>query len=226
MTYIFVDFEMEHIDKKYRNIPGVCVKEIIEIGAVKLDEQFQEIDRFKVYVKPKYCSGITAKIRSLTGITNSKIVGAKSFEVSFLEFVSWCYEDSDDEINVFDWSGTDLFQARSEAAFKLKAVGQEVNNLFTHWYDFQKDYCSFFPGKKVMSLEYALNYIGMSFEGRPHDALNDAHNTARLYTETKTTDVNATRNKIDSIAGKQNKLSNSMGALFDFSAFSAQLAIA
>ena len=54
MIYVFVDFEMNMIDSEYKKEKKICKSEIIEIGAVKLDEDYNEIDSFKSYVKPAY----------------------------------------------------------------------------------------------------------------------------------------------------------------------------
>ena len=44
MIYVFVDFEMNMIDSEYKKEKKICKSEIIEIGAVKLDEDYNEID--------------------------------------------------------------------------------------------------------------------------------------------------------------------------------------
>ena len=51
MKHIVVDLEMNGIEKKHR-IFG-CTMETIEIGAIMLDENYQEISSFKTYVKPE-----------------------------------------------------------------------------------------------------------------------------------------------------------------------------
>jgi inhibitor of KinA sporulation pathway (predicted exonuclease) len=42
-------------------------------------------------------------------------------------------------------------------------------------------YRSTFGIKENVALEKALASFGLEFEGRQHDALNDAHNTARVH---------------------------------------------
>ena len=56
MRYIIVDFEMNKLDKqyKYKEERKICYQEIIEIGAVMLNDRYQEISRFRTYVKPQY----------------------------------------------------------------------------------------------------------------------------------------------------------------------------
>ena len=47
MKYVFVDFEMNEIDRKYRKIRRECANEIVQIGAVMLDEELNEIGEFR-----------------------------------------------------------------------------------------------------------------------------------------------------------------------------------
>ena len=47
MKHIFVDFEMHPIAKEFQNERKICPCEIIEFGAVMLDDDFIEISSFK-----------------------------------------------------------------------------------------------------------------------------------------------------------------------------------
>ena len=54
MRYIFADFEMNPVDRKFKEVRKICRSEIIEMGASMLDENMNEISCFRVYVKPQY----------------------------------------------------------------------------------------------------------------------------------------------------------------------------
>ena len=54
MKYVVVDFEMNPLPKKMKQVREICQQEIIEIGAVMLDDDWQEIDAYKSLVKPEY----------------------------------------------------------------------------------------------------------------------------------------------------------------------------
>lgn len=45
---------MNPVDKKYSTESKVCSREIIEIGTIMIGENFDEIDEFKLFVKPGY----------------------------------------------------------------------------------------------------------------------------------------------------------------------------
>ena len=61
MKHIVVDFEMNNIQQK-SEARRICTMETIEIGAVMLDDNLQEISSFRTYVKPEYNDGIAKKI--------------------------------------------------------------------------------------------------------------------------------------------------------------------
>lgn len=77
MKHIVVDLEMNKVGKGYRNLG--CTMETIEIGAIMLDENFQEISSFRTYVKPEYNTRITSIVRDLTGITYDMVINAPKF---------------------------------------------------------------------------------------------------------------------------------------------------
>ena len=49
MNYIIVDFEMNPIAGEYRKERQICRCEIIEIGAVIMDESFMVLGEFKTF---------------------------------------------------------------------------------------------------------------------------------------------------------------------------------
>ena len=79
MKYVVVDLEMNPLSKEYVEERKQCRSEVIQIGAVALDERYQEIGSFKTLVKPQYNSVIVPKIKKLTGITTSMVQEAPVF---------------------------------------------------------------------------------------------------------------------------------------------------
>ena len=65
MRYIIMDLEMNRIADRYRMERQVCKMEVIEIGAVVLNEAYQEIGSFKTLVKPRYNDVIEKKYEKL-----------------------------------------------------------------------------------------------------------------------------------------------------------------
>ena len=63
--------------------------EIIQIGAVKLNEQLEIVDTFKVMVKPKYYPYMHRKISRLTQISNADLAYGFPFKQAFAYFTAW-----------------------------------------------------------------------------------------------------------------------------------------
>lgn len=69
MVHIVVDLEMNWLDFKYENERKISTNEVIEIGTVTMNEKFEEIGAFKMYVKPQFNDKVVKKVEKLTGIT-------------------------------------------------------------------------------------------------------------------------------------------------------------
>ena len=179
MNYIVVDFEMNAIAGEYKEERKISRSEIIEIGAVAMDENLSVLDEFKTLVKPQYNDSIYKKYETLTGINTEMVSGAPIFETAYEMFVDWC-ESYGSEYEVYAWSENDYNQLVAEMKLK-NYTREEKKTPLEHWFDFQKEYTEKLGLERVMSLEKALDYAGISFEGHMHDALCDAKNTAELF---------------------------------------------
>lgn len=95
MNYIILDMEWNQAFDKSQMVtePILLRGEIIEIGAVKTDENFNAIDAFKAYVSPKYYRIMNRHVEKITGITRSKLSGTEKFPQVFERFREWCGED-------------------------------------------------------------------------------------------------------------------------------------
>lgn len=220
MKYIFVDFEMHPIDRKYQEERAICQCEIIEFGAVVLDEDYCEISSFKEYVKPQYTKEVCTRISVLTKITASMLDNARKFADVFECFLDWC-ESFRDEYVIYAWSENDLNQIRKEAQLKRMVWNKKGYKLIENWIDFQKDYCELVKAESPLSLEKALNLVGQCFLGERHDALCDARNMADLFMVTR--DTKEVRRLLRLIKGAcDDKIVRSsflLGEIFDFTTF-------
>ena len=57
---------------------------------------------------------------------------------------------------------------------------EKLDHLFNHWVDFQQEFGNLLGIEKKIALNYALGAAELSFEGREHNALDDALNTAHI----------------------------------------------
>lgn len=176
MVHIFVDFEMNEIGKAYKEQRSICKREIIEIGAVKLDDSGREIDSFTQYVKPQY-GKITDYYARLTGITNEKVADAPHFLEAMERFYDWIGKA---DYTIYSWSDSDSRQISKEAVLK-HGEGEKLCRMLGRWVDYQVEFGKLLGIEKKVGLMDAVHAIGEQFEGHQHDALWDARNTADIY---------------------------------------------
>lgn len=216
MKHIVVDLEMNNIGRK-SEARRICTMETIEIGAVMLDDNLQEISSFRTYVKPEYNDSIVAKITRLTGITDEMVANAPKFKEAFKMFTNWCMGTGDD-VTIYAWSGTDYNQIKKELILKeyeLSAAEHELVDC--EWTDFQKEFDCHLGFERQVSLKLALEMAGIDFSGREHDALDDARNTAELLQIFKNeTLFDKTLRKIAEVM-RPSSLGNTLGNMIDLS---------
>ena len=184
MRYIFADFEMNPVNRRFAEVRKICRSEIIEIGASMLDENLNEISSFRIYVRPQYNEEIVPYCSRLTGITMDRLFCADHFPEALRKFVQWCGTSGDD-FTVYAWSDSDLIQLREQIGLYGTEITAELQYILDNWNDFQKEYCRIIGEKESPSLDKALNMAGCSFCGDRHDALWDARNTADLFVMTR-----------------------------------------
>ena len=214
MQKIFIDLEMHPIPRSLKKERETCTQEIIEIGAVKLDDENTETDSFCEFVRPAYVTKIYAKFQKLTGITTEDIEQAAQITEVLPRFVDWC----GDMYEIYSWSDSDIWQIMNETKLKNLTDLPGLPYMYNHWHDFQQEFCELLHLQKVMNLGRAVNLAGMDFSGREHDGLADARTTSRLYVESRDSKSFDRLRKlvIDAFAGH----TFTMGDMFDFGSIS------
>lgn len=102
MKYII--FDLEFNSGKNRRT-GTAINEIIEIGAVMLDESLNEIDSFSKTVRPALTVYLNKHVKQLCSITDKELKSASGFNEVIDKFMRWCGNDC-----IFSsWSNTDLY---------------------------------------------------------------------------------------------------------------------
>ena len=172
MNYIIFDLEWNQCGSETEMITQpVCLPgEIIEIGAVKLDDAFQKIDELRLYIKPKYYEKLHRRIVTLTGIRDKTLAEqGLSFPEAYEKFRAFCGE----EYSFMTWSTSDL----RILIDNLLLHGIDISDL-PDTYDLQRIFCKeIMRFSRRMSLDDALKVLGEKGD-TAHDALNDSKNTA------------------------------------------------
>lgn len=175
--HIVLDFEMNPVPKKNKEIRKHLGREIIEIGAVKLGADGEPEDTFSCFVKPEYSPCVTSYITKLTGIKTKDVYQACSLDEALAAFSEWI---GSGRTRVYSWSDSDLAQLTAEC--ELKHI--EFPSNMRRWMDFQPVFPRLMEirqQKNLMSLHEAAEWYGVDFNTKSaHRALYDAEITAEL----------------------------------------------
>lgn len=169
MQYIVMDMEWNNA---YSKKLGAFVNEIIEIGAVKLDDALHEIDSFSVIVKSKIGKKLRSRVKTLTHLTNEDVLNGISFEEAFAQFETWVGPQE----NIFlTWGDGDIRTLVKNCEYFLN--GQKPW-FIRNFADLQK-YCQAHTDAsgsgQQLGLSAAAEKLGIDPEAFPHHrALDDS----------------------------------------------------
>ena len=102
MKYIILDLEWNTAFVKKK---GNFLNEIIEVGAVMTDDEFNVIDTFTQVIKPKYSKKLSSRVKKLTNIQNDELQKGKPFVQVMDAFRKWI---GNTDAVVCSWGDTDL----------------------------------------------------------------------------------------------------------------------
>jgi inhibitor of KinA sporulation pathway (predicted exonuclease) len=169
MHYIIFDLELNSRVFKSR-IPN----EIIEIGAVKLDEELQVIGQFHSFVRPKVFRKLFPLIRKKTGIKQAEIDTADGFKDVLASFRQWIGND----YVLCSWGYDDIHHLKANCKFNRRGTDWLKRNM-----DIQREVSKLYqlPQGQRFSLKNALEHLNIPIIGRLHRADNDAEHTAKIF---------------------------------------------
>ena len=97
MNYIVLDFEFNQFFPFKKNTKEgsnpACPFEIIQIGAVKLDSDLNQIDSFNVYIKPQIYKKLHPFVEKITGITVKTLETGTNFVSAYKDFIAFMGSD-------------------------------------------------------------------------------------------------------------------------------------
>lgn len=172
MNYIIFDLEWNQCGSESEILTEpVCLPgEIIEIGAVKLNDAFQKTDELRLLIRPQYYPKLHHRIVSLTGLRDKELAEkGLPFPQAYERFLEFCGE----EYSFMTWSRSDL----PILIDNMLLHGIDVSNL-PDTYDLQRIFCNeIMRIPRKMALDDALKVLNEKGDVA-HDALNDSRNTA------------------------------------------------
>lgn len=175
MNYIVMDLEWNQGSRGRDRQHGAIPFEIIEIGAVKLNSEFEEIGTFNRLVKPQIYREMHHITGELVHITMQQLQRASYFEEVMEDFLEWCGKE---EYIFCTWGDLDLTEMQRNMCF----YGMEA--LYdgpAKYLDVQKIFSIVYEDAKIRrSLEWAIEYLDMEKDIPFHRAFSDACYTARI----------------------------------------------
>ncbi len=176
MFYVIFDLEWNNA-YNYKLKKGM--NEIIEIGAIKLDEKLNIVDTFKQLIKPKLSNKLSSRFKNLTHISMDEINDSGiDFENAIEDFSRW----SGGENSVFlSWSNSDLYVLIDN--FK-KFIGVSSIDFIKKYADLQK-YCQSFIKNNTanqISLANCAEIFDINADTENmHRALEDCYVSAECF---------------------------------------------
>ena len=178
MRYIVMDLEwnqpLSHRSAAYRRLGSRLMFEVIQIGAVMLDEELRMIGSFNQFITPENYRTLHPRISRITGIMPEDLEDAPGFAEGFARFVAWCGED----FVLTTWGNDDISVLHQNIAFYVK--GHPIPPV----YDLQRLYGDMNgETKNRAGLKNAMKALGVqiSAEHPFHSAVDDAYYTALVF---------------------------------------------
>ena len=177
MDYIIFDLEWNQsshpgeVDENGNTLPF----EIVEIGAVKLNENRDMIGEFSELIKPQIYHEMHYITSKLIHLQMEQLEKGKPFTEVMEQFLEWCGEDC-----IFcTWGPLDLLELQRN----MRYYGMEpLSDKPIRYYDIQKLFSIAYEDKKSRrSLEYAIDMLGIHKDIPFHRAFSDAYYTAQVF---------------------------------------------
>ena len=172
MNYLVLDFEFTFY-KRPVGRPRAFFAEIIEIGAVKLDESLKECGKLQSFVKPHFFPKHAKDAMDFCMITDADMKQAITFP-AMLEKMSAMYE-----------AGNTFFVAWGDSDYKVLAEGcsrHKLENpvLQADYLDLAEAYKLWRGEENTPGLKTAIIEMEVTADGLAHTAFDDAYNTGKV----------------------------------------------
>ena len=179
MSYVVVDLEwnqaMSSKSSVFNKLPIHLRGEIIEIGAVKLDENMQPAEELTIDVKPVYFKRMHYKVKKITGFDKERLAHGIAFSDALEELRDFCGDD----VTFITWGCDD------QGILEQNIIIHDLDwDWISGWINLQLIYNLQTGGdKNQKSLASAMEHFEIEQTRVAHDALGDAYNTALVSTK-------------------------------------------
>lgn len=174
MNYIVLDLEWNQCPagktKENRELPF----EIIEIGAVRLNDSHEIIGKFREVVKPQLYTSLHFKTREIVSLRSIDFENARTFPDVAADFFRWCGESP----AFCTWGPSDLTELQRNLSYYSMKSPFPFPLMY---YDVQKIFSIVYEDRKSRkALEYAIDFLQIEKDIPFHSALSDAVYTSAI----------------------------------------------
>ena len=180
MNYIVFDLEFNqgyNFTKETKSaIDPKCPFEIIQIGAIKLNDNFETISTLDMFVKPEIYTTLNPFVKRLTGLTMDELNTGKSFKEMYEVFSDFIISNRS---VLCVWGVADIAELfRNITYYELDATNVPTEYINIQSYASKKLNCE--KGINI-GLGNAAKLLNIPIENQFHNALNDAYYTAEVF---------------------------------------------
>ncbi len=176
MNYIVLDLEWNQSNTGTEEEVARLPFEIIEIGALKLNDKGTIIGEFNELIKPQVYHEMHRITRQLIHIQMEQLQRGNPFPEVAGKFLEWCGEE---EYLFCTWGSLDLTELQRNLRFydmeplaDKPIVFLDVQKLFSITYE---------DRKSRRALEYAIDFLKIEKDIPFHRAFSDAYYTAKIF---------------------------------------------
>ncbi len=178
MQYIVIDLEwnqpMSYQSSVFKAVGDQLMFEMIQIGAVKLDQAMQIVDTLSLPIRPVHYVRIHPRIKRMTRLDDETLDGAPTFLEAMEQFSSWCGED----YLLLTWGCDDVSVLKQNMDFHQCSLQLpplcDIQRLFSDVFEM---------GKDRKGLKAAMDFLQIETheDKNFHNALHDAYYTALVF---------------------------------------------
>lgn len=149
-------------------------REIIEIGAVKIDADKKIIDEFNSFIKPTVHPSLSDFCLQLTSIAKEDVETAQAFPEVISDFKSWV--NLNQEYLLCSWGHYDKNQFKCDLKLhSLDSEWVEKHISLKHQYSKIKNL------KRPIGMNGALKLENLKLVGTHHRGIDDARNISKIF---------------------------------------------
>lgn len=182
MNYVILDLEWDSVFYKPQKR---FINQILQIGAVKLDSEFNLIDSFEATIKSEISNKVTGRFAKLTGITNEVMRAGIPFSTAVENYNAWV----GDNAVTMTWSNSDLYTILENEDTLLNGLRFKIEKYLDLQVFIQNEMrLKGYEDKNQISLEAAAEKLeietdGIDFHTAKDDSLVCAFLLKKCYNE-------------------------------------------